>query len=226
MSVIATFYLETPILRTALERVPEMAVSIEQQTVTDTTPLTLMFWASGGDFEAFEAGLADDPTVTDSGVLASIDGTRLYRVQLTEYGEEVITYQQWAELDAVFLSSERSGDGWRIRMRFPDREGLHRYAEFCAEHDLTFELQSVYPAEGEREDTYGLTDVQRETLLAAVEAGYFAIPRETSTEELADRLGVSSQAVSERLRRGTETLIRATLVDPANGSRPEEDEPS
>ena len=224
MSVIATFYLETPILRIALERVPEMTVSIEQQTVTDTTPLTLMFWASGDDFETFEAGLAADPTVTGSGVLASINGTRLYKVQLTEYGEEVITYQQWAELDAVFLSSERSGDGWRIRMRFPDREGLHRYAEFCEEHDLTFDLQSVYRAEAGREDTYGLTDVQRETLLAAVEAGYFAIPRETSTEELADRLGISSQAVSERLRRGTETLIRATLGDPANGPRPEEDE--
>lgn len=218
MSVIANFYLETPVLRRALRDVPDMAVSVEQQTATQGSPMTMIFWASGDDFEAFEEGLSADPTVTDSTVLAEVNGAKLYRIRLTERGEEVITYQSWAELGAIFLSADRSGDGWRLQLRFPDQESVQQYAEFCRENELPLELRRLYRADDDGRDAHGLTELQRETMLAAVEAGYFSVPREISTEELAERLDVSHQAVSERLRRGTETLIRSTLGDPDDGA--------
>ena len=216
MSVIATFYLETPVLRRALRDVPDMSVVVEQQTATDASATTMVFWAGDGDFAAFEDGLDADPTVTDPTLLADVDGTRLYQVQLTEEGEEVVTYQSWANLGAVFLSSERAGDGWQVQLRFPDQEGVQEYVSFCQENDLTLELEQIHSADSRGRDALPLTDVQRKTLLMAVEMGYFSVPREASAEDLAERLDVSHQAVSERLRRGTEALVTATIGEPGN----------
>ncbi|WP_309138889.1 helix-turn-helix domain-containing protein [Haloterrigena gelatinilytica] len=44
------------------------------------------------------------------------------------------------------------------------------------------------------------------------ERGYFEDPRDSSVEDLADALGVSSSAVSGRLRRGLKALIENSLV--------------
>ncbi|WP_227374320.1 helix-turn-helix domain-containing protein [Haladaptatus halobius] len=219
MSVVANFRLETPVLRRAFRDVPDLAASVVQQTATPSIASTMTFRTSGDDFDVFEAGLDDDPTVADWTVLSEIDGTKLYRVELSERGEEYVTYQRWAELGAVFMSAKRSGDGWRVQMRFPNRGSVQEYATFCSERNLTFDLSCLYSADGERGDGYGLTAVQRETLLAAIDAGYYSIPRETSAEELAERLGISHQAVSERLRRGTETLIRSTVGEPTDDAR-------
>jgi predicted DNA binding protein len=46
----------------------------------------------------------------------------------------------------------------------------------------------------------------------AVEEGYFATPKETSLSALADRLGISQQALSTRIRRGNERVLQATLA--------------
>ena len=211
MTLIADFYLETPVLQATLAAAPDADISIEQQTSRGTKPFAIAFWVSGTDFEAFEAALADDPTVTDASVLAEVDDQRLYQAELTAEGEALMTYNSWADLGGVFVSSERAGNGWRARIRFPDRESLREYAEFCREHGLRFELRQLYSAGGRGSETFGLTDRQYETLRTATEMGYFSIPREAELEDLAEVLGVSRQAISERLRRATQTLVRATI---------------
>lgn len=52
-----------------------------------------------------------------------------------------------------------------------------------------------------------LTPLQRETLVFAIENGYYDEPRETDLEELSDALGVSKSAVSQRLRTAERKLI-------------------
>ncbi len=59
---------------------------------------------------------------------------------------------------------------------------------------------------------YGLTDPQYEVLTLACDRGYFAIPRQAELDDLAEELGVSHQALSERLRRGVEALVTDTLL--------------
>ncbi|MEF8776007.1 MAG: helix-turn-helix domain-containing protein [Haloarculaceae archaeon] len=54
----------------------------------------------------------------------------------------------------------------------------------------------------------GLTAAQREALLRAVRGGYYSIPRETSTMDLAEELTIFDQAVTERLRRGSRRSSR------------------
>jgi len=52
-----------------------------------------------------------------------------------------------------------------------------------------------------------LSPRQRDALLAAVESGYYRIPRETTTAELADELGVERRTVEEHLRRAENKLL-------------------
>lgn len=67
-------------------------------------------------------------------------------------------------------------------------------------------------ADAERESA-ALTDRQRRTLALAYEKGYFDVPRGTSLTDLATTLSVSEQAVSERIRRGLETVLRVTALE-------------
>lgn len=53
-----------------------------------------------------------------------------------------------------------------------------------------------------------LTDVEREALEAAVEAGYFESPRRTTLSELAEQFGISAPAFSKNLRRGQQKVTR------------------
>jgi len=46
----------------------------------------------------------------------------------------------------------------------------------------------------------------------AVEKGYFSVPRETKLGEIADVVGITQQAASERVRRGAETVLRKSLI--------------
>jgi hypothetical protein len=60
-----------------------------------------------------------------------------------------------------------------------------------------------------------LTDPQREVLTAAVNGGYFAVPRETDLVSIAEKFGISDQAASERLRRALIKLTTpAVVADP------------
>ncbi|GAA5059049.1 helix-turn-helix domain-containing protein [Haladaptatus pallidirubidus] len=67
-----------------------------------------------------------------------------------------------------------------------------------------------------RQERAQLTAAQRDALVAAVEHGYYRIPRDIALEDLADSLGISRQAASERLRRGIEQLVTTVLIEPEN----------
>jgi hypothetical protein len=60
-------------------------------------------------------------------------------------------------------------------------------------------------------DSVSLTDKQREAVQAAVEMGYYDSPRDASLGDLADRLGVSRSALSQRLT-AVETKLITELV--------------
>lgn len=53
------------------------------------------------------------------------------------------------------------------------------------------------------------TEQQRRALLAAHEKGYFELPRETTTTEIADELGVQRRTAEDHLRRAERKLVEA-----------------
>jgi predicted DNA binding protein len=62
----------------------------------------------------------------------------------------------------------------------------------------------------------GLSRHQHDALVTAFEEDYYAVPRGVTLDGLADELGVSHQALSERLRRGHRNLVESTLCEAPN----------
>jgi hypothetical protein len=58
----------------------------------------------------------------------------------------------------------------------------------------------------------GVTPEQREALVAALEAGFYEAPQGATMAEVADTIGISQQALSERLRRAHGNLLSNVLT--------------
>lgn len=210
--IIAEFRIDHPILRTALDRAPEMRVDWQRSDREDGEEWALL-WARGGDHDAFEAGLADDPTVTPPSRTAGLADGRLYQVRLTDEGRRTSTYEVIVRESGVVRRITGTHQGWEMEVGFSERGSITRFVDYLEERDVEVAVRGIFE-EREYADVpdYGLTEPQRETLVAALEAGYFEIPREASLADLADRLDVSENAASERLRRAMAALVEATIA--------------
>jgi len=208
--VLVELRLDSPLLREALGNAPDVAIGHEEQYLTDDG-INYLFWAEGGDLTAFEDGLDADRTVTNVAQLAETEAGRLYRVTFTDHGEEFATFPAWGDLDISILDSTGSHEGWEVRMRMPDRDALREFRDVCAERDIPLDLVSIYEERGNGASDRELTAEQRQALAVARELGYFDVPREASMTDIASELGISTQAVSERIRRGTDSLVDDNL---------------
>lgn len=215
--IVVRFEMDSPILRGTRETVPDMTTTIESEHALfeedNPQPIRLLFWASGGDFDALESALESDPTVTGIKMLSDADHRRLYRVHFTEKIAQSAAYQKWVELDGSLLAGQSTDNGWQLQMRFPDRSAIVEYQSWFEEHDLPFTVTGIYTAISD--DGMGrpqLTDKQREILYTAVERGYFDIPRQISLADLAGELGISNTAASQRLRRGLSKLVEYDMT--------------
>lgn len=120
--------------------------------------------------------------------------------------------QMFTNSRASVLDAYGRNDQWHPRILYPDRDLFSRTHEFCEDHRLAFDIRSIWELERQPPGRYGLTDEQYEALVEAYQRGYFEVPRGITLAELAEELGVSHQALSERVRRGTGTLVDDTLM--------------
>lgn len=220
MTLFVRVRIDSRVLDTSVERAPEATVTLEQQTTSADGSLDLTLWASGEELGRFEDGLDADETVSRWTAIGGTETRRLYRTRLTERASPSIDYHGWTDGEAVFVSAERDAGGWLVEGYFPRRSVLQALATGCESNDVQFDLLEVSDTD-RLQDTqqFGLSDMQSETLLTALERGYYSVPREVKLEELAAPLDVSHQAVSERLRRGVGSLIQHTVAKQCkNGS--------
>jgi hypothetical protein len=213
MSVIAQLTLESPILRETLRAEPDVRLIRVQQSMHGDDPAKLMFWAESPDLEGFEAAAEDDPSVSAVVCLTRSRERTLYRIDVADSCEEQLTYPTLVELDIAILHAEGTNDGWNTRLHAPNRRSLQRYIDACREADLSVSMNFLYTRSDVEAGETGLTDSQREVLALALEEGYFDVPRGTTTHELGDELGVTGQAVSERLRRALRKSVVQTLEE-------------
>lgn len=212
--LIVEFRVDSPILRATLEREPALTITYEEQYYVDET-IRFLFWVEGEDLSTIEEALESDPTVTEPVLLTETASRRLYRVIYTDYGKSVSTIPMLGTFDIVLLDARARGDGWWVQMRMPDRETLRQYRMGCRNRGLSFQIEAIYhESENDSASKTSLTDSQYEALIAAYDAGYFDVPRSAQLGDVASRLDISAQSLSERLRRGTGSLIDATLREP------------
>jgi predicted DNA binding protein len=164
-----------------------------------------------GSGPAFEEAVRDHQMVKDIQVVNSQDGETLYALDWEVSRDTFFAGLRAA--DVTVMDATGGTDSWSFELRFPTHEAVSTFQSYCADVDIPIVVDRMYnPTKPEAGPWYGLTPVQRETLTRAVEAGYYSIPRRTSTNELAEAFDISDQAVTERLRRAVITLTRNTLL--------------
>ncbi|WP_226480312.1 helix-turn-helix domain-containing protein [Natrinema amylolyticum] len=214
--LLATLLVDYPILRDTLSQAPDIELTWEQSDLTGDGGHQMLVWIDGEGFEAFDAGLEADPTVTAAPPVVEFDGRRLYQLSLTSDGQRMSVYPTVIEEGGVLHEVTATHEGWYFRVAFPSDEALERFHAFFVEHGLAVEIRELYDKSESSEPAgsrsqYGITDRQREALVAAVDTGYLDIPRSCSLAELGERLDISPNATSERFRRGVKRLVENTV---------------
>ncbi|WP_207590352.1 helix-turn-helix domain-containing protein [Halomontanus rarus] len=207
MSLVAEYDAASPTLALGptLESFPALEVELERQYALDPDRPVAFCWMGGVDADRLEAGLAADETITEVERYETAADRILYRVRESERNA-VSAYREWVRLGAELLDARGTNGHWEIRMRFPDRNAFATYHDFLEANGIAFDLYRLSDGDRTGHDDV-VTPRQRDALRAAYEMGFFDVPRETTLGELATELGISDQAVSERLRRGQSRLL-------------------
>lgn len=208
MSVIAniTIPAEAFPLGTLLSAQPGTRVRLETivPTAEDMIPY---FWVRNPAVETVTTEIGNPAGVESIEVVDEISDEALCRVRWTEDVGGLVA--SIAATEATILRGTGGGDRWEFQLRFPDYDGLSAFYQDAQQRGIAIDLERVHNPIDQSDDP--LTDAQREALLIALEEGYFSVPRETTLEGLAGRLGISDSAVSQRIRRGLTQLLALSL---------------
>ncbi|MFB6219622.1 MAG: helix-turn-helix domain-containing protein [Halobacteriaceae archaeon] len=214
MAVSAQVYVRHPDLALAdtIRSLPEADIGVVSDASTDPYNDAYFFWVRAPDFEAVEAALAADHTVAEFSRVAGGDRRQTYRIDYSP--EATLISPLVADAGAVTVESRSHRKGWLLELRLESHDGLYELSERTGDRGIkldVLELQQTDPLLDQPD--LGLTDAQREALVAAFVNGYYDEPRETFLDDLADILDISPTAVSGRLRRGSARLVGEVLVD-------------
>ncbi|TQQ79299.1 helix-turn-helix domain-containing protein [Halonotius terrestris] len=186
--------------------------SIELESLIPTGRATVpLFWIHNSTRDSFVETIQSHPAVSAATAIDRFDDRTLFTLDWDATNDAV--FRGITDHDGQLLSAVGTPETWEFELRFPTHEQLTEFAAHCEDKEVTLEVTRVYnPTKPDSGPWYGLSDPQREALTLAVEMGYYDIPRGCSTKELAAELGISDQAVTERLRRAIDTLVDHTLV--------------
>ena len=189
-----------------LQRFPDgVRIELERCVPFDGEPTPYLWVAGSGE----SRDIGEPPGVEGvEGVkpVVRADGERLVRAEWHSGRSDV--FDALCASEATCLSGFRERGMWNLTLRFPSAASVSEWYRTCPESGNRVTVQRVQTGEPPRISRAArLTDPQRETLRTALETGYFAVPRRISLEELSDRQNVSDTAISQRLRRGIESLL-------------------
>jgi hypothetical protein len=193
----------------SLETLPELTFEMERIVSSGDEALMPLLWVRGSSRERVEETLGDDPTVDNVTLLGDFGDEWLFQMEWIGHVDLVV--QMLVNAEATILDAVGHRDEWKMRVLYPRRELFSQTHDFCEEHGLNFEVESIRELDSEPAGRYGLTEEQYEVLATAVSMGYFQVPREVTLQELAEEFDVSHQAISERIRRATNALVEDTL---------------
>ena len=198
-------------LNRTLEATASLTVEIERVVAHGPESVMPYVWFGGDEatLTTIDDALADDPSVQEAELLTDTGDERLYRMNWVD--DVTVMLHLLTEAEATVLDASVENTQWRFRVLFPERDALSRTYEFATDHGLTIDIRKIHQLDEGRTSRYGLTDAQHETLVEAFDQGYYEIPREMDLEALSDRLGVSHQALSERLRRAHRSLVEVAI---------------
>jgi len=162
------------------------------------------------DFSAYLESLRDKPAV---------ESVREFDITGTEH----FVYIDWrAEVTFPFVSclndhellvrSVQSVDGvWSFSVGALDHEVLSAFESACRRAGIEIEVEQFTSFDEIDPTDSDLTTKQEAALRVAYQMGYFGRERSVTLAEIGAEIGVSRQAVSDRLNRGISHLIEQIL---------------
>jgi predicted DNA binding protein len=189
---------------------PNATVEIERVVPTDQGLLPY-FWVNDISNDAIQNALTTESAFESVTCIDYLENRGLYRAQWNPDVKGVLT--AILDNDLTLLSAVGTHDHWTFEFRAEDQTQISGFQQYCADHEIDTRLTRLKSlAEMQTGNEYGLTANQHEALLLAFNEGYYAHPRDTDLETLADQLGISRPSFADRLRRGYRNLLRSTIA--------------
>ena len=212
MAVLAQFELTTPVLNATVERTPDADIQFVGSCTNASGEPCVRYRVESVEPGEFEAGLDADATVASYNLLTEESGRFFYQISLSDDGRAASIVPLAGEYGGMFVDGYWSGGEWKLRLRFPNNSLFRGFVDACRSQDrISLVLRKISQGVSYDGSGIGLTPPQGEALKTALEQGYYEIPRRTSLAQIADQLGISDNAVSERLRRGMEYVLEREL---------------
>ncbi len=203
---------QSEILYKTVKLLPELQIQIRSVATGPETPLRLTCAVSNCEQEQLENAMTEDTSIAAFKQLDCRQLGGLYWIETVPGTPTQRAYEAAIDAGGVYLQSQWRGDNWSTAMNYPDQESFQEFRSRLEEVDIEINPTLLRP------DQYRLsgggshlTQKQEAVLVAALEVGYFDIPRDGSLTEIADELGISKQAASERLRRAMASLAQGAV---------------
>lgn len=212
MSVITEFTIPADAfaLDTTFEAVPQATFEVERLATHSREWVMPFLWATHDDMGAVEDALRSDPSVDELDMIGQTGNIGQFKAEWNEDFQGLI--DEIVDQHGIMQEAEAGGGTWYLKLKFIDQDAVSEFQAFFREQGYNFELQRRYDSATAKEREYDLSPQQREVLVTGQDMGYFEVPREAQIGDLADELGISTNAVSQRLRRATKNLTRNTLT--------------
>lgn len=212
MAVIAEF--TVPATSFALQRtfevVPDVTIEVERLATHSREWVMPFLWVTSDDIVAAENALRADPSVAEVQRIGHDGTVGEFEVEWDEDFQGLI--DAIVNQHGILLEADAAAGTWYLKLKFTYQDAVGEFQTYFGEREYDFELQRIYRSTAPKEREYDLTPAQHEVLVTALDRGYFAIPRDAQIDDLADELGISTNAVSQRLRRATRNLTTNTLA--------------
>ena len=190
------------------ERLPSAEFDTVRIVAQGRERVTPLLWAMNAETEQVREAMAADETTAGVRLVSQRAHDSLFQLSWTSeirFLKEVLLEQ-----DGAVVSAHGTSDEWMFKILFTERDTVSSVYHSCDDIEIR-QIQSLDDASSF--SGFKLTDEQFTTVSAALDEGYYSVPRRMKLEDLAAELEISHQALSERLRRGHRTLIE-TVVAP------------
>lgn len=170
-------------------------------------------WILNPPPETLDRLVASEPSIDRIDIHERTDDRILGRVDWND--NRPTFFSALVASDAICIRSIGTVDVWEFVLRFPTRDLMAHCYRSCLDRGIGVSVKRLHESDPSHclAQPSVLTPPQREALTTALEAGYFDVPREVTLQELAEHIGVSDTAISQRLRRGVKNLLMDSLVD-------------